>query len=85
MGRATSGGNCWRTTGDLGLEKDIRLPGFYSIAFKNAEHFEHAGPGHWNDPDYILIGSVGDALKMAPPKPPHFGQTSNTATCLCGR
>ncbi len=63
------GGNCWRTTGDLGLEKDTRLPGFYSVAFKNAEHFEYARPGQWNDPDYILIGSVGDAQKTGEPKP----------------
>ena len=64
------GGHCWRTTGDLGLEKDTRLPGFYSIAFKNAAHPEAARPGRWNDPDYILIGSVGDAHHIdAPPKP----------------
>jgi alpha-galactosidase len=64
------GGNCWRTTGDLGLEKDTKLPGFYSIGFKNAAQYEYAGPGHWNDPDYILIGSVGNARKQdAPPIP----------------
>jgi alpha-galactosidase len=63
-------GHCWRTTGDLGLEKDTRLPGFYSIAFKNAEHFEHARPGQWNDPDYLLIGSVGNARRQdEPPQP----------------
>jgi alpha-galactosidase len=63
-------GNCWRTTGDLGLEKDSRLPGFYSIAFQNAAHAAYAGPGHWNDPDYILIGSVGNARHNdEPPKP----------------
>ena len=62
------GGNCWRTTGDLGLEKSTRLPGFYSIGFKNAAAWEFAGPGKWNDPDYILIGAVGDAHAMnAPP------------------
>jgi alpha-galactosidase len=67
---AECGGNCWRTTGDLGLEKSSRLPGFYGIGFKNAEHTVYAGPGRWNDPDYILIGSVGDAFKVdAPPKP----------------
>ncbi len=64
------GGHAWRTTGDLGLEKHPRLPGFYSVAFKNAEHYEYAGPGRWNDPDYILIGSVGDAHKIHElPKP----------------
>ncbi len=54
------GGHAWRTTGDLGAVKDTELPGFYSIAFSNAAHFEYAGPGKWNDPDYILIGYIGD-------------------------
>ena len=58
------GGHAWRTTGDLGLEKDTRLPGFYPIAFKNAEHYDYAGPGRWNDPDYILIGVIGNARKI---------------------
>ena len=58
---AEVGGHCWRTTGDLGLEKDERLPGFYSIGLKNARLYEHAGPGGWNDPDYLLIGLVGNA------------------------
>jgi len=67
---AEVGGHSWRTTGDLGLEKDTRLPGFYSIGFKNAEHAEYAGPGRWNDPDYILIGFVGNAHSITdPPKP----------------
>jgi len=64
------GGHCWRTTGDLGWEKDTSLPGFYSIGFKNAQHAQYAGPGRWNDPDYILIGMVGNARKKDdPPKP----------------
>jgi len=64
------GGHSWRTTGDLGLEKDQRLPGFYSIGFKNAEHAANARPGRWNDPDYILIGYVGNARNITEaPKP----------------
>lgn len=63
------GGNCWRTTGDLGLEKAEALPGFYYIGFKNAEHYESAQPGQWNDPDYILIGWVGDAHEQAVGEP----------------
>jgi alpha-galactosidase len=64
------GGNSWRTTGDLGMEKGARLPGFYYIGFNNAAHAAAARPGRWNDPDYILIGSVGDAFhNEAPPKP----------------
>src|SRR5262249_14253016 len=50
---------CWRTTGDLGAVRDAQLPGFYSIAFSNAKHWEYARPGAWNDPDYILIGWIG--------------------------
>lgn len=67
---AEVGGNSWRTTGDLGLEKDTELPGFYSIGFKNAEPGEYAGPGHWNDPDYILIGVVGNAHAWSSGNPP---------------
>lgn len=55
------GGNSWRTTNDLGLEKDDDLPGFYRIGFNNSMHGEYAGPGGWNDPDYIVIGRVGVA------------------------
>ena len=55
------GGNCWRTTGDLGLARDTQLPGFYHIGLSNAQHWRHAKPGQWNDPDYILIGWVGQA------------------------
>jgi alpha-galactosidase len=54
-------GHCWRTTGDLGLARGSRLPGFFSIGLSNAQHWEYARPGAWNDPDYILIGWVGDA------------------------
>ncbi|MFB3826543.1 MAG: putative Ig domain-containing protein [Bryobacteraceae bacterium] len=62
------GGHSWRTTGDLGLAKDTRLPGFYSIAFLNAQHAANAGPGRWNDPDYILIGTFGKARGMGQPQ-----------------
>ncbi len=52
-------GNCWRTTDDLGAARGTQLPGFYSIAFSNARHWQYARPGAWNDPDYILIGWIG--------------------------
>ncbi len=58
-------GHCWRTTGDLGLELGSGLPGFYNIGLNNAKHWKHARPGAWNDPDYILIGWVGDAHGMS--------------------
>ena len=62
-------GNLWRTTGDVGGMKPTQLPGFYEAGFSNAEHSANAGPGHWNDPDYILIGTVGNAFRAQdPPK-----------------
>jgi alpha-galactosidase len=65
------GGHCWRTTGDLGLKKGDRLPGFYHIAFSNMQHWQYARPGQWNDPDYILIGWVGvpPSLGVQLPRP----------------
>ncbi len=59
------GGHCWRTTGDLGLEQGSLLPGFYRIGLSNAQHYDCAGPGRWNDPDYLLIGWVGDARNQS--------------------
>ena len=38
-------GHCWRTTGDLGLEKSTHLPGFYSIGRYATPGTEFAGPG----------------------------------------
>ena len=68
-GRAV-GGSSWRTTGDLGWKKATALPGFYSVGFANAALDAYAGPGGWNDPDYILIGTVGDARRAT--LPPHL-------------
>jgi alpha-galactosidase len=59
-------GNSWRTTGDLGLEPGSSLPAFYQIGMQNAQHWQSARPSAWNDPDYILIGWVGDAHGMGP-------------------
>jgi alpha-galactosidase len=63
-------GHCWRTTGDLGLAQGSLLPGFYPIGLSNAQHYENAGPGGWNDPDYILIGYVGNARSQDDPPIP---------------
>lgn len=57
-------GNCWRTTGDLGLANSGNMPAFFNIGMSNAKHYEYARPAAWNDPDYILIGWVGKAHGM---------------------
>ena len=79
-------GNSWRTTGDLGLERGGDLPGFYHIGFSNAQHWEYAKPGAWNDPDYILIGWVGNAHEMAVGTPttltPHEQYSYMSMWCL---
>ncbi|MGD0740016.1 MAG: putative Ig domain-containing protein [Terracidiphilus sp.] len=61
------GGNSWRTTGDVGVMRGSSLPGFYQAGFANAALSAYSGPGGWNDPDYVLIGTVGDATNIASP------------------
>ena len=58
------GGSSWRSTRDVGGVAGDALPGFYKVGFANSALDAYAGPGGWNDPDYILIGTVGDPLKL---------------------
>jgi alpha-galactosidase len=60
---AEVGGHCWRTAGDLGFE----LNRIFEVALRNAEHRSYNKPGAWNDPDYIQIGHIGNALNMGEP------------------
>jgi len=53
------GGQCWRTSGDLGFE----LTNYHTVARKNAKHKKYAHPGSWNDPDYLIIGMIGRRSK----------------------
>jgi alpha-galactosidase len=62
------GGNSWRSTGDVGAIANTDLPGFYAGGLDNAAHDKYAGPGGWNDPDYILIGTVGDPKDFTAPE-----------------
>jgi alpha-galactosidase len=52
---ADVGGNCWRTTGDI-VDTWESMSG---IGFNQAGHETYAGPGHWNDPDMLVVGYVG--------------------------
>jgi alpha-galactosidase len=57
------GGQSWRTSGDLGGE----LTRFFEVALHNAEHKAYSKPGRWNDPDYLIIGNIGQGEgKVAP-------------------
>lgn len=62
---AESGGHCWRTAGDLGYQ----LNRITEVAIDNAKHRAWNRPGAWNDPDYIQIGSIGNARGMGEPEP----------------
>jgi alpha-galactosidase len=52
---ADVGGNCWRTTGDI----NDSWSSMAGIGFAQDGHEKHAGPGHWNDPDMLVVGKVG--------------------------
>lgn len=48
--------NSWRTTGDI----TDTWRSMYDIGFKRqAGLAPYAGPGHWNDPDMLIVGKVG--------------------------
>jgi alpha-galactosidase len=48
------GGNCWRTTGDITDTWPSMARGF-----QQAPLAPYAKPGHWNDPDMMVLGKVG--------------------------
>jgi alpha-galactosidase len=57
---AQVGGNCWRTTGDI-TDTWSSMAG---IGFGQAGHEKFVGPGHWNDPDMLVVGYVGWSAKV---------------------
>jgi len=49
------GGNLWRTTGDI----TDTWKSLSAIGFSQYKCSPYARPGHWNDPDMLVIGKVG--------------------------
>jgi alpha-galactosidase len=47
--------NSWRTTGDI----SDSWGSMTSIGFSQKRWVPFAGPGHWNDPDMLIVGNVG--------------------------
>ena len=47
--------NCWRTTGDI---RDT-WESVSKIGFSQDRWAPFAGPGHWNDPDMLVVGRLG--------------------------
>ena len=52
---ATVNGNTWRTTGDI----TDTWESMYEIGFKQDRCASYSAPGHWNDPDMLVVGKVG--------------------------
>jgi len=76
---AEVGGNCWRTTGDI-TDTWSSMSG---IGFSQAGHEKFAGPGHWNDPDMLVVGYVGWSAKVRPTKlTPNEQYTHISLWCL---
>jgi alpha-galactosidase len=61
--------NCWRTTCDIfdGWNENPRAGynyGVSEIAFSQDRWAPFSGPGHWNDPDMLVVGHVGWGTKL---------------------
>ncbi len=63
--------NAWRTTGDI---VDVWAPpapewwqnSVTEIGFNQDRWVPHGGPGHWNDPDMLVVGWVGWGPNLHP-------------------
>ncbi|HLK13588.1 MAG TPA: glycoside hydrolase family 27 protein, partial [Fimbriimonadaceae bacterium] len=52
---ASVGGNAWRCTGDI----TDTWSSMSSIGFQGDKWAKGGGPGHWNDPDMLVVGRLG--------------------------
>lgn len=54
------GANLWRTTGDVSNRIDFQeYARMMFVGFGQQGLQSYAGPGHWNDPDFLQIGNNG--------------------------
>jgi alpha-galactosidase len=63
--------NAWRTTGDIVDAWTQPAPQAYQfsvseIGFNQDRWAPHGGPGHWNDPDMLVVGWVGWGPQLHP-------------------
>lgn len=56
------GGQLWRTTYDI----DDSWKKLSEIGFAQTTNAAYAGPGHWNDPDMLVVGWVGWGPSLHP-------------------
>ena len=79
-------GHLWRTTADIRDGYQCTFDwgglGILDIIDKQAELYQFAGPGHWNDPDMLEIGNDG----MTPDEyKTHFVDVGNASCSFNGR
>jgi len=62
--------NCWRTTGDIRdhwvASNAFWEHGVSEIGFNQDRWAPYGGPGHWNDPDMLVVGYVGWGPSLRP-------------------
>jgi alpha-galactosidase len=76
---AEVGGNSWRTTGDI----QDTWSSLSRIGFRQAGHEKFAGPGHFNDPDMLIVGKVGWGPRLHPTRlSPNEQYTHISLWCL---
>ncbi|TAN37055.1 MAG: alpha-galactosidase [Verrucomicrobia bacterium] len=74
-----AGGNCWRTTYDI-VDTWGNMSG---LGFNQNGYERFAGPGHWNDPDMLVVGHVGWGPKLHPTRlTPNEQYTHISLWCL---
>jgi len=68
---ANIGGHLWRTTWDIRDTWDHRgrydsgHAGIVTILDKQADLWQYAGPGRWNDPDMLVVGLRGKGISSS--------------------
>jgi alpha-galactosidase len=76
---AAVGGNSWRTTGDI----VDTWSSMSRIGFNQNGHEKYAGPGHFNDPDMLVVGKVGWGPRLHPTRlTPNEQYTHISLWCL---
>ncbi len=65
--------NAWRTTGDIVDAWTKPVPQWWQhsvsdIGFNQDAWVPYGGPGHWNDPDMLVVGWIGWGDKLRPTK-----------------
>lgn len=73
------GGNLWRTTLDIGDYWGV----VYEYIEKQVGLEPYAGPGHWNDPDMLVVGHLGWGPSLHPSElTPHEQISHITIWCM---